>query len=95
LNERGKPLGVAQVVLVPESIADRKRPSLYRMIPTEPSGAFSLTGVAPGKYKAFAWRQVDVDAWENAEFLAQHESRGKAVTVAPGSTQAIDLVVIR
>jgi len=95
LNERGKPLGVAQVVLVPEGAADRKRPSLYRMIPTEPSGAFSFTGVAPGKYKAFAWRQVDVDAWENAEFLAPFESRGKGITVAPGSTQAVDVVVIR
>jgi hypothetical protein len=65
------------------------------VIPTEPSGAFSLTGVAPGKYKAFAWRQVDVDAWENPEFLAPYEGRGKTLTVAPGSTQAIDLVVIR
>jgi hypothetical protein len=95
LNERGKPLGVAQVVLVPESVTDRKRPSLYRVIPTEPSGAFSLTGVAPGKYKAFAWRNVDVDAWENPEFLAPYEGRGKTITVAPGSTQAIDLLVIR
>lgn len=95
LNERGKPLGVAQVVLVPEAVADRKRPSLYRVIPTEVSGAFSMTGVTPGKYKVFAWRQVDVDAWEHAEFLAPYESRGKTITVAPGSTQAIDLLVIR
>jgi hypothetical protein len=81
-------------VLVPDP-PDRKRSVLYRVIPSEANGAFSITGVAPGKYKLFAWRQLDTEAYENPEFLAPYEARGKAVIVTPGSVQAVDLAVIR
>jgi hypothetical protein len=94
LGERGKALGVVSVVLVPDP-PDRKRSVLYRVIPSEANGAFSITGVAPGKYKLFAWRQLDTEAYENPEFLAPYEARGKAVIVTPGSVQAVDLAVIR
>jgi hypothetical protein len=84
----GKANGLAQVVLVPDP-PDRKRSSLYRLVSAEPSGAFSLTGIAPGKYKLFAWRHVDPDAYENPEFLGPYESRGRSITVTAGSVQKV------
>jgi hypothetical protein len=84
----GKSIGLAQVVLVPDP-PDRQRSSLYRLVSAEPSGAFSLTGVAPGKYKLFAWRHVDPDAYANPEFLGPYENKGKPITMTPGSVQKV------
>jgi hypothetical protein len=84
----GTSQGLAQVVLVPDP-PDRKRSSLYRLVSAEPSGTFSLPGVAPGKYKLFAWRRVDPDAYENPEFLGPYESRGQPIVVTGGGVQKI------
>jgi hypothetical protein len=52
------------------------------------TGQFTLTAVAPGSYKIFAWENIPSGAEENAEFMEKYESRGKLVTVGAGATIA-------
>ena len=48
-------------------------------------GTFSLTGIAPGDYKLYAFEVLPVSADENAAFMSEYESSGRAVTVRENS----------
>ena len=89
------PASGARVVLIPEPEPRREQPSWYKMVGSDPAGKFSMTGLAPGEYRLFAWDNVQDGAWMNADFLKPIESQGKRVMVADGSTAAVDLIVIR
>jgi hypothetical protein len=88
----GKPVPNAAVILVPDT--HRQNPNLYKAASSDLQGHFSMTRVAPGSYKAFAWLSIAAGAYENAEFMARYESRGVPVRVANGATR-VDLSLIR
>lgn len=46
----------------------------------------------PGKYKLFAWEEVDDDVWP--DFLKQYESRAAEITVGQSETQNVQLRLI-
>ena len=48
----------------------------------------------PGKYKLFAWEEVDEDLWQDPEFRKNYESRVTEITVGPSETQNTQLRVI-
>jgi hypothetical protein len=66
---------------------------LYKRALASVEGQFTISDVAPGEYKIFAWGDEKVlsGAEENAGFLARFENRGRAVTVRAGSV--IDLTL--
>jgi hypothetical protein len=39
-----------------------------------------LRGIAPGKYKLFAWKDVENDLWQDPDFLKPFEDQGKEIT---------------
>jgi hypothetical protein len=80
---------VATVVLVPQRA--RRNASLYRSVVSDSTGRFTLSGVAPGEYRVFAWESVPTNAWTNAEFLARYEDQGKPIIVNAGTTGTIDV----
>jgi hypothetical protein len=53
------------------------------------TGRFSITRVAPGAYKLFAWEGVLNTAWLNPDFLSRHEAGGIPLTIEAGSTKDI------
>jgi hypothetical protein len=81
------------VVAVPD-VALRKNAALFRTARPEDSGAFSLTNLAPGRYKLFAWESALETVWTNAEFLARHEDEGVSVTVTAGKSGGLRVPVI-
>jgi 5-hydroxyisourate hydrolase-like protein (transthyretin family) len=81
----------ATVVLVPNA---RKRTALYKTIVTGADGRFAFQDVPPGDYKLFAWDDVETGAWQNAEFIREHESKGRAVRISEKSTEDVQLNVI-
>jgi hypothetical protein len=89
-----KPFESATVVLVP-ALNRRQTSSLYKVVASDAQGRFVLNAVPPGPYKVFAWQNVPPGAWQNAEFLAQHEQRGVALTVNPGVQTSIETGIIR
>lgn len=88
----GKPVPNTSVVLVPDT--RRQNTNLYKVASSDLQGRFSMTRVAPGSYKAFAWMDVAAGAYQNAEFLSRYESRGAPVRVTTGAAR-VDLTVIR
>jgi hypothetical protein len=92
LDASQMPVRSAGVALVPDGIR-RGSSLLYKRVTTDASGHFTLRGVAPGSYKAFAWPSLpEGSAEENAEFIAPFEPRGVAVNVETGAA-AVSIVV--
>jgi hypothetical protein len=83
----------AFVVLIPETKRRNNR-ALYVTATTDVSGRFTLRGVAPGDYKAFAWESIPSNAHVNAAFMAKHEDRGKPVHVNQQGTASVELPLI-
>jgi hypothetical protein len=82
------------VVLVPAA-ARRMNPGVYKTAVTDNNGHFTIRGVAPGAYTAFAWESVFPGAYQNTEFLEKFQSRGRAVNVQGGSRNEIQLDLIQ
>jgi len=56
------------VVLVPDA-PRRERLMLFKTTTADTMGHFSITGIAPGEYKLFAWEQIEESAYQDPEFL--------------------------
>jgi hypothetical protein len=97
-----KPARLGVVALVPA--VRRQNMALYKSaiiradseLKAEPKsdGQFSISGIAPGDYKIFAWEHVPPEAWKNADFMKQYETRGKAITIGPNGASGVRVTVI-
>jgi hypothetical protein len=81
------------VVLIPDA-PKRNRLDMYRTTSTDAIGQFHVDGIPPGNYKAFAWEDVDIGAWQDPDFIRGFEDRGKPVRINEGGTSNIELRVI-
>jgi len=92
-NLPGAPIRSATVALVP-ALERRQSPWLYKTGRTDADGEFSLSGVAPGEYKLFAWERMANAAYRNPAFLAKQEARGLSVNVVAGGNLDFEMTVI-
>jgi len=92
IDAQGKPVPDALVALVPDA-PRRGRLDLYKNGFADASGKVEIKGVAPGGYKAFAWRQVEDGAWLNGEFIARFEDIGKPVRVEEGANATVEVTL--
>jgi hypothetical protein len=81
------------VVLAPEPPKRHLR-DRFKFTPSDQNGAFELQGVAPGKYKLFAWDRAAYGAWEDPNFLSPFEGRGDPIEVQEDETVAVRLRLI-
>jgi hypothetical protein len=81
------------VTLIPDE-RRRENLSLYKRATVSAAGTFSLTGVAPGRYKLFAWESMPSGAEFNAEFMDRYRDDGTDITVVPGDTSDVELRLI-
>jgi len=89
-DENDLPTAGAIVALVPEE-ARRKLFRLYKDSTTDQYGKFEMRGIAPGKYKLFAWRDVESDSWQDPDFLKLYEDQGKEITAEERGRVTIQL----
>jgi beta-lactamase regulating signal transducer with metallopeptidase domain/protocatechuate 3,4-dioxygenase beta subunit len=94
LNSKQEPVANVNVALVPDA-PYRTRSDLYKTVPTDTSGRFHMTGIAPGNYRVFAWDDVDGFAWRDPEWLRPFEGRGKPLHFEEAGRENIQLSVIR
>ena len=89
LDADGKPFPGSSVTLIPPD--GKSRPVRQSV---DDDGNFQFTGVRPGRYKLFAWEEVDDDLWQDPEFRKNYESRATELTVGPRETQNAQLHAI-
>jgi hypothetical protein len=88
--EGGKPAPEATVVLVPYDPALRSEATV-KDEDADANGHVTFTDVPPGEYSAFAWQEVDGDAWLRPDFLKPFEKDAKHVTIEPRGSGKVDL----
>jgi hypothetical protein len=93
-QKTGNPAPGATVVLIPQDKTRREQQAFYKMLVADQHGAFSLTGVPPGDYKAFAWEDLDPGAWMDPDFVKPVEEKGETVTLREGEQKSLPLKLI-
>jgi hypothetical protein len=85
----GKPFPTSSVTLIPTD--GKSRPWKQEV---DDDGNFQFTRLRPGKYKLFAWEEVDDDLWEDPAFRKKYEHRATEISVEPSGTQSTKLRLI-
>jgi hypothetical protein len=82
------------VALIPDEHR-RENTMLYKRMNASATGAFSFTGVGPGRYTLYAWESIPQGAEFNAEFMDRFQDDGTSLTVAPGDTSFAQIRLIQ
>ncbi|MEN6601534.1 MAG: carboxypeptidase-like regulatory domain-containing protein [Bryobacteraceae bacterium] len=85
-----KPSAGATVALVPESGRD----ALYRAATSGHDGTFLIQNVAPGRYKALAWEDLEPEAYGDPEVVKLVEDRAAQVVLKENGRSEVKLNVI-
>jgi hypothetical protein len=80
-----------QVVVVPTL---SNRPDLYRTVGTDASGRFTIQGMAPGDYRAYAWKALVPFQYFDPDFMREFADKGTAVRISGLSTTTADVTLI-
>ena len=76
----------AQVVLIPE---DPGRNDLYKVASADQYGRFTMTGIAPGSYRVFAWEDAPAGAFQDPGFVNLYEDFGERIEIRQASQSQI------
>ena len=90
----GNPMPGAMVVLIPQDQQRKEQPTYYKFMASDQNGAFSLTGLTPGEYKAYAWEDIEIGAYMDPDFMKPIEEKGEAVSMQEGEQKTLTLKVI-
>jgi hypothetical protein len=88
--DHDQPVANATIVAVPED-KYRKIPSRFGAATSDQNGHFTIRGMAPGSYTAFAWQDIGNDLYYDADFLKSQESNATPLKMEEGSHEKIEL----
>jgi protocatechuate 3,4-dioxygenase beta subunit len=89
LNAEGKAASGSTITLIPDS--SKAWPLKCR---ADDDGNFSFHSLRPGKYRIFAWEEIDNDLWQDPDFLRTYEPHSTLVTVGAGENPAVQARLI-
>ena len=92
--EADKPAGGAKVTLVPDDASPQRRMNLFRNTLADQNGKFNLDEIVPGRYKIFAWDELESDAVQAPEFLQMFESKATSITLDENGSENVQLKAI-
>jgi hypothetical protein len=92
-NENSEPSNGATVTLVPTGA--HRSATFHKRDITDAAGKFTITGIAPGSYKLYAWDKVDANAViYDPDFLRPHEGAAQIIEILPKDKKASQLKLI-
>jgi len=91
LDSKQEPSPRATVVAVPDQKEATQR---YKSGTTDQNGHYVLRGLAPGKYKLYAFDQIDAGAFYDPDYMAAFESKAETIEVSEGSKLTHELQLI-
>jgi uncharacterized protein (DUF2141 family) len=83
----------ALVTLIPDP-ADTRSANRYKFATTDQNGQFSIKSLSPGKYKLYAWEDIENGNQYDPDFMKPLEGLGFGVTVEENGRQAAPLKLI-
>ncbi len=87
-----QPAVAVLVTLVPER--QSKMRHRYKVTRTDIDGSFRMAGVAPGRYRLYAWEEIEPGAYQSAEFLEQFEKYAVPVSVEKSGLGDVRVTVV-
>ncbi len=83
----------AKITLIPDK--DHQSISrLYKSTDTDQNGHFTIKAVTPGKYKIYAWENIEEGAWEDPDFVKPYEAKGQTLSIQENSHEALQLIAV-
>jgi hypothetical protein len=77
------------VTLIPEPPRPGE-PSRYRVVATE-NGRFQIQGIIPGKYRLYAWEELEPGAHLDPQVTAPHQTDSVTIEVAENDRKEVEL----
>ena len=87
-----KPVPDAAITVIPDQ--ESNRGNRYRATESDQNGQFKLTALVPGRYRIFAWEDLDLEAAPDPELLQYFESKAIAVDLAKNGNETVQLKII-
>jgi hypothetical protein len=84
----------ATVVLIPQEKERHEQPGYYRTTTSDQNGSFTLKGLTPGDYKAYAWEDLEAGAYMDPDVMKPLESKGEAVSLHESDQKKLQLTLI-
>jgi hypothetical protein len=89
-----QPAAQATVALVPQENERIEQAAYYHQADSGQDGHFNFRNLPPGKYKVFAWEDVESGAWMDPDFIRPVADKGVSVTVEEGGQETVDVKLI-
>ena len=67
---------------------------MFKSTTTDQAGAFSFRGLTPGKYKVYAWEEIENGAHQDPDFLRRWGGKAADVEVKESSANTVTVVRI-
>lgn len=84
----GRPCQGAMVVIVPPP-ALRGAAELYRSVPTDQNGQFTISKIRPGSYTVYAWREIENYGWFDPSVVKAAAGFGVLVDLRKGEEKQL------
>ena len=86
----GKPVPSVTVTLIPDPPAPDRR-DLYKQSNTDQNGHFTVSSIAPGKYRVYAWNDLEQGNQFDPDFLKNYETKGTKLDIAESAAPQVTL----
>jgi len=93
-DAEGKPLSSTIVTLLSDPAAP-DRSDLYQQANTDQNGKFSMKGIAPGKYRVYAWDELEYGNQFDPEYMKNYETKGTKLDLAASGAEQVTLKSIK
>lgn len=86
----GQPATDAMITITPDPLQPERR-DLYHQARTRADGGFTMKGLAPGKYRVFAWEEIEQGAFLDPEYMHPFESLGTQISVDDNDKKTVTM----
>ena len=93
-DSEGKPVVSSTISLVPDPIVP-DRYDLFHQANTDKDGHFSIKQIAPGKYRVYAWDDLEQGSQFDPEFMKLYETKGSKLDLTESAAPQVTLTVIK
>jgi hypothetical protein len=86
----GQPATDAMITITPDPLQP-ERPDLYHQARTRADGGFTVKALAPGKYRVFAWEEIEPGAFLDPDYMHPFENLGTQISVDDNDKKSVTM----